>query len=164
MRRSLTALILAVALAALALPAAAAKPDRVPVEIPGNFLAFEAGTACEFPVHIDILVNREYVKTWFDEGGNPVRAQTNGSLRIRVFNDLTDESVDLNVGGPGRNLYVGDGTVVQLFLGHGLPIFEGVFYLTTGHHAFVVNEVDFSLIEVGEAHGQTDDVCAMLAG
>ncbi len=49
MRRSLTALILALALAAIALPAAAAKPDRVPVVIPGNFLAFEAGTACEFP-------------------------------------------------------------------------------------------------------------------
>ena len=164
MRRALTALILALALAAIALPAAAAKPTRVPVEIPGNFLAFEAGTACEFPVHIEVLVNREYIKTWFDDEGNPIRDQINGSLRIRVFNDLTDESVDLNVGGPGRNLYRGDGTVIQLFHGHGLPIFEGVFYQTTGHHAFVVNAVDFSLIEVGEAHGQIIDVCAMLAG
>jgi hypothetical protein len=39
-----------------------------------------------------------------------------------------------------------------------------VFHQTIGHHAFVVNATDFSLIEVGEAHGQNYDVCAMLAG
>lgn len=164
MRRPVTALILALALAAIALPAAAAKPTRVPVQIPGNFLAFEAGTACEFPVHVEILVNREYVKSWVDAEGNPIRDQTNGSLRIRVFNDLTDESVDLNVGGPGRNLYHADGTVEQLFLGHGLPIFEGVFYGTLGLHSFLLNADDFSLTEVGRAHGQIIDVCATLAG
>jgi len=163
MRRPVTALILAVALAAIALPAAATKPTRVPVQIPGNFLAFEAGTACEFPVHIEILVNREYVKSWVDAEGNPIRDQTNGSLRIRVFNDLTDESVDLNIGGPGRNLYNADGTVEQLFLGRGLPIFEGVFYGTLGLHSFLLNGDDFSLIEVGRAQGQILDVCAMLA-
>ena len=163
MRRPVTALILALLLAAVALPAAAAKPDRVPVEIPEEFLVFDAGTACAFPMHIEILLNREYVKSWFDAEGNSIRDQTNGSLRIRVFNDLTDESVDLNVGGPGRNLYRADGTVEQLFLGRGLPIFEGVFYGTLGLHSFLVNGDDFSLIEVGRAHGQILDVCAMLA-
>jgi hypothetical protein len=162
MRRPVTALSLALVLAAFALPAAAAKPDRVPIEIPGNFLAFPAGAACEFPVSIEILVNREYVKTWTDADGNPIRAQTNGSLRIRVINDITDESVDLNVGGPGRNLYQADGTVEQLFLGHGLPIFEGVFYGTLGLHSFLVDGADFSLIEVGRARGQIIDVCAMI--
>jgi hypothetical protein len=163
MRRVLPIVLAALTFAALASPAAAAKPSRDPLEIAPELLAFPAGAACDFPVHIEILLNREYIKTWTDADGNPIRDQINGSLRIRLVNDLTGASVDLNVGGPGRNLYHGDGTMSVVFLGNALPIFEGVFYLTRGFHSFEVNVADFSLIEIGPAHGRIIDACAMIA-
>jgi hypothetical protein len=162
MHRIATLLFVLVAIAASATPVAAAKPSRDPIVIPPEFLIFGAGQACAFPIHIEILVNREYIKTWTDADGNPIRDQINGSLWIRIFNDLTDASVDLNVGGPGRDLYNPDGSLTQVFLGHGLPIFEGIFYGTIGYYAFDLN-ADFSLDEVGAAHGRTLDVCAMIA-
>ena len=163
MRRVLSLVLATLTLVVLASPVAAAKPSRDPLVIPPEFLVFPAGTACAFPVHAEILLNREYIKTWTDADGNPIRDQINGSLRVRLVNDLTGAFVDLNVGGPGRDLYHGDGTMTVLFLGHALPIFEGVFYLTRGSHSFEVNVADFSLIEIGPAHGRIIDVCAMIA-
>lgn len=163
MKRIAIVLLVLVAMAAIASPVAAAKPSRDPLEIPEEFLVFPAGTACEFPVHAEILLNREYIKTWTDADGNPTRDQINGSLRVRLVNDLTGDFVDLNVGGPGRDLYHGDGTMTVVFLGRSLPIFEGVFYGTLGFHSFEVNVADFSLIEIGEDHGQIINVCAMIA-
>jgi hypothetical protein len=162
MHRITILLLVLVAMAAIVSPVAAAKPSRDPIVIPPEFLVFEAGQVCEFPVHVEILVNREYIKTWTDADGNPIRDQINGSLVVRVFNDDTGASVDLNVGGPGRDLYNADGSLTQIFLGHGVPIFEGIFYGTIGYHAFLLNP-DFSLDEVGVAHGRTFDVCAMIA-
>ncbi len=125
MRRSIGLFLAVAGLLAVASPVSAGQPSRDPVVIPPAFLVFAAGTACEFPIHVDVLVNRETIKTWTDRDGNLVRDIISGSLRIRVVNDVTGASTDLNVGGPGRDVYAPDGSLIQYFHGHGLPIFDG---------------------------------------
>lgn len=161
MRRSIGLFLAIAGLVAATSPVAAAQPSRDPVVIPPGFLVFAAGTACEFPIHVDVLVNRETIKTWTDPDGNLVRDIITGSLWIRIVNESTGASVDLNVGGPGRDVYAPGGSLIQYFHGHGLPIFDGVFYGTIGNHAFALG-ADFGLVEVGVAHGRIIDVCGLI--
>lgn len=161
MRRSISLFLAIAGLMAVASPASAGQPTRDPVVIPSAFLVFAAGTACEFPIHVDVLVNRETIKTWTDANGNLVRDIITGSLWIRVVNDTTGASTELNVGGPGRDVYASDGSLIQYFHGHGLPIFDGVFYGTIGSAAFAL-DANFALVEVGVAHGQVIDVCGLI--
>ena len=76
--------------------AAAAKPDRQPLEL-GDF-DFAAGDVCSFAVHVEFLVNREKVTTFYDRDGNVTRVLTTGSLLVRLSPvDDPDRTTTLNI-------------------------------------------------------------------
>lgn len=161
MRRLIGLIIAMGALATAVSPVAAGAPTRNPLSLPDS-ITFAAGDACAFPLTVEFVLNREYIKSWTDANGNPIRDAFNGSLWLRLVNDDTGASVDVNAGGPGGNRYNVDGSVTQVFLGHGLPIFSGVFYGTTGNFTYEL-DAGFNLVEVGAQHGRIIDVCSMIA-
>lgn len=77
-------------------------------------------TFCAFPVHIEILVNREYGKTSEAADGSTVIHVT-GRLVVEVANVDTGASITVNAGGPGTLMYSPDGTTLIFhFLGRSL--------------------------------------------
>jgi hypothetical protein len=162
MRRSSTLLLALACLAAAAAPVAATQPTRVALELPPpEFLVFPAGTACDFDIHLDVPLNREYMTTFTDRAGNVTREIVTGSLVIRIVNDETGAWAELNVGGPG--IYVHrDGSIAEAFLGHGLPIFDAIFYGSIGRHVFWLDE-NYQLVATGTTAGRSFDICALVA-
>ena len=155
--RRLIPLILALgALAAFVPPTAAAKPDRNASPIDG----FVIEGLCEFDVQLDILVDRFHATDFYDRDGNLVRTIYNGSIRIRVTNLETNVSVDLNVGGPGIDVYNADGTVTSTFLGLGIPLLTDS-NLTRGRFEFLFS-ADFSEVIATQSSGFTQDLCEVL--
>lgn len=155
--RRLIPLILALgALAALTAPAAAAKPDRYASPIDG----FVIEGLCAFDVQLDVLVDRAHVTDFYDQDGNLVRTLYNGSIRIRVTNLETNASADLNVGGPGSDVYNADGTVTTTFLGLGIPLLTDS-NLTRGRFEFLFS-ADFSEVVATGSSGFTEDLCEVL--
>lgn len=115
MRRVRLVLILStVMLLVSAAPVAAAKPLREFLPAP-EFIEFAAGELCAFPVRIDVLVNKEYGTTFFDESGQPTHTIVTGRLVVRLVNlDDTSASVVVNASGPGLVVYEGDNIRVTL--------------------------------------------------
>lgn len=141
--------------------AAAAKPDRQPLEI-GDF-DFAAGEACPFAVHVEFLVNREKVTTFFDRDGNVTRILTTGSLVIRVSPvDEPSNTLTLNVSGPSHQVFRADGSSTLTYGGRSVSLFPpGTFVLTAGR---AVVELDSAGEFVSVTNiGFETDVCIMLA-
>jgi hypothetical protein len=142
--------------------AAVGKPTVEPVVVPPEGLFLPAGTACEFDLQADFLVNREKITFFLDAAGNPTRVLTTGSLLVRLTNVEDDISVILNIGGPVQVTANPDGTATLVFLGRGIAFLDGVFYLAIGRHVFLL-DANGSLIEPGSKSGRSVDVCAMLS-
>jgi hypothetical protein len=122
---------------------------------------------CDFAVLAEVVVDNEYITTYFDKAGNPTRAHISGRLVVRLTNMETDASVVRNISGPGTLLF-GDRFVLKatgpwLFaflpgeLGPGSPpmliINKGQFWLgTRGGHQAILRQT-----------GTQEDVCATLA-
>jgi hypothetical protein len=161
--KRLTMLVWSVALALVpAAGASADKPTREPFPV-GNDV-FPAGVVCSFPVSIEVLENREKVTT-FSDG----RQLVTGTLKQRVTNLATGESLDLNTSGPATITPSADGSVLTisgrghslLFFFSGEPGGPGLF-LYIGHNVVtfdVVNDVVTSV----RATGRRIDICAALA-
>ena len=164
--RLVPALALALALVAMSVGSAAAigKPDRVPVELPDS-IDFAAGEVCDFAVHLVFTTNREYLTTWYDKNGNPIRDNYTGTLTIRITNlDANPpRSADLNIGGPGGDTYFADGSSFDDFHGHGFPVLPGFeFDQTMGNVRYAFDsEGNPTLLY---AHGRSVDACALVAG
>jgi hypothetical protein len=151
--------------ALLLLPASAAavgKPTVEPVVFPPEGLFLPAGTACEFDLQADFLVNREKITFFSDSAGNPIRVLTTGSLVVRLTNLEDDISIVLNIGGPVQVTGNADGTAALVFLGRGIALLDGVFYLAIGRHVFLL-DASGGLIEAGKKSGRSIDVCALLS-
>jgi hypothetical protein len=105
---------------AIAVPAAAVA-DTQPVRTPtGNVGGtFDAGVLCPFPVELTIITDNE-VTTTFSDG----RQITTGTLRVRVTNLATGESLDANVSGPVLFTPGPDGTATQVYTGNSLFYFS----------------------------------------
>jgi hypothetical protein len=157
MRRFLSPLLATAVLMLAAAPVLAVPPDRYASDLQD----FELSGLCEFDVGFEILVDRFHATDFYDQDGNLVRTNYNGSIRIRVTN-LSDPDtwVDLNVGGPGRDIYNDDGTVTALYLGLGIPLLTDS-NLTRGYFEFVFS-ADFSEVTATASHGFTEDLCALL--
>src|SRR4051794_30485302 len=96
-------LIAAVVLAAAIVPTAAAVPPaREPVPSPVDEI-IPAGLKCSFPLGVQLLTNREKSLT-FANGSQLVT----GTLKLRLTNADTGESLDVNASGPGRLTVDGD--------------------------------------------------------
>ena len=55
---------------------------------------------CEDPIGIKILADREKVREFVDQNGDPVRSLTTGTLKVQVVNLDTLDSLVLNISGP----------------------------------------------------------------
>jgi hypothetical protein len=133
MRRVGTVVILSIlVLIASAAPAAAARPTREFLPAP-EFIEFAAGELCDFPVRIDVLVNKEFGTTFFDADGQPTRTLVSGRLILRLVNLDTSKSTVVNASGPGLVVYEGDNIRVTL-RGRSLIFLpsDHLLYLNTG--------------------------------
>lgn len=160
MRRYLSIVLAAATLMLAATPALAVPPDHQD----GHLEDFDigAGDLCEFAVRFEILVDRTRSTDFYDREGNLVRTNYAGSIIARVTNLSDPDSwVDINVGGPGRDIYNADGTITSLYLGVGIPLLTDS-NLTRGYFEFVWS-ADFSEVTATAARGFTQDLCALLA-
>lgn len=160
MRRFTLALSLALVVAAiLAATASAAKPLRVPAQ--SGPIDLPAGIACSFPVHGEVVVNRQVVTTFSDGSW-----RATGAFVAAMSNALTGKSITLNVPGSvaffpnpdgtttfkgtGQNIYffgpgeMGPGQPGGLFLLDGLTtwVFDAQFNIVPGtfrHNGGVTN-------------------------
>jgi hypothetical protein len=163
MRRfAIVASLLAVLLVQ-SLPAWATKPVRE--RLPNADAVIEG--VCDFAVDIHVLVDNEYITTFFDNDGNPTHANINGHLVVRLTNLDTGDSVDRNISGPGT-LYFGE-TVVLKATGAWMFIFLPDMLGEGSPPMFIINHGQFWL-DFGEEFqtillqtGHQEDVCATLA-
>lgn len=165
MRRVPVALILStVLLLVAAAPAAAAKPTREFLPAP-EFIEFAAGELCDFPVRIDVLVNREYGTTFFDESGQPTHTIVTGRLVLRLVNLDTSDSVIVNASGPGLVVYEGDNIRVTL-RGRSLIFLpaDHLLYLNSGRVVeFGNGAIQPVVLPVISQTGHRVDYCPILA-
>ena len=142
----------------------AAKPDRVPLELPPS-LEFAAREACDFSLLVDFLANGGKTLTFFDHEGNAIRQIGTGTLKIRVTN-LADASVaplELNISGPLHTTLHPDGSATLIYGGRGISLYPpGTFVLTAGR-SVVELDAEGEVISVTNI-GTEEDLCVTLAG
>ena len=86
----------------------AGKPVKEPLPLPP---VIELPGVCpDFGIVADILVNREFAKTWSDAQGDPIRTITTGTLKVRLTNPDNGESIVRNISGPGTTIFHPDGS------------------------------------------------------
>ena len=124
---------------------------------------------CAFPVHGDILDNKEYVKVATFPDGTEMDKVT-GTVKVRLTNVTTGKFVDLNASGPGTTTFYPDGSFAIVSEGLGLAVFlpqdqqafgePGLIY-TAGRFT---RTVDSNFDTTSFTHdGALTDVCALLS-
>jgi hypothetical protein len=126
---------------------------------------------CGFPIHIDVIDDREY---WVQRTDNPDGSTTtrvSGTLKNRLTNLNTGASIDYNNGGPGTFTMYPDGHITFDFQGHSMAwiraahqakLGKPAFRLTSGGHVLGVVDVGGDIVELS-ASGQIVDGCALLS-
>ena len=125
--------------------------------------------ACDFPVLVDPIINKEYIKSFFDEDGNLERQIVTGRFVTELTNLDSGESMTVNVSGPVFFTFTGDTLTVGL-TGRSLLFFPPG-QLTTGQaYVRVTNgpnifEVDLTTGAITPRRESTNfvDVCEALA-
>lgn len=155
--RALVSTVLALAVAALLVPAAAAdKPGKEP--LPGG--EFTGQFCKDFEVTILVTQNNE-VAHIFSSGVVLIT----GVFKVDVTNLSTDKTLSLNVSGPGK--FSADGTTAEvggtwLLFGEAgqLPGPDPGILQATGRTVFTLGPNGITSIETS---GTTEDICAALA-
>ena len=155
------AILLGVVLALLSAPAASAdKPVR-------EFLPagdFTLTGVCPFPVGVEVITNNEFITT-FSDG----RQLVTGTLKVRATNLDSDESLDLNISGPGVITENSDGSVtieahgswlLWFFPGDLGPGSPGRLFVNNGHF---VQTFSSAGVTIDRQTGSQEDLCAALA-
>lgn len=158
--RSIFAALLLMAVSAT--PALATPPERGPLEL-GDF-DFAAGEACSFAVHVDFLVNREKVTSFYDRNGDVARILTTGSLVVKLSPvDDPEHTVTVNISGPSRQVFHADGTSTLTYSGRSISLYPpGTLVLTAGQ---AVVELDNAGAFVSVTNiGFESDLCLALGG
>jgi hypothetical protein len=140
-------------------------PHRVflpagPVDLPVGF--------CSFPVHIDVVANKEYGKITTMPDDTTIIKVT-GTFKVRVTNVSTGTSVLLNASGPGTITIYPDGSVTVDGTGHGLTLnpaaaaasfgLPGVLFTSGRYHETLDPTGTPTALSVT---GRATDVCAAL--
>lgn len=148
-----------------------AAADR-PIREPLSPASFTISGVCSFDVGLEDLVNKEYITTFFDKEGNVAMQIVTGTLKTRVTNLSTGESLDLNISGPGRTVLAPDGTATLTGTGRWLWILLPDFtppgvptglFLISGQQVAVFDAAG-NIVEFTVVGGQVVDLCAALAG
>lgn len=154
MTRLLTVLV-AVAVGALG-TATAASADR-PIREPLVLDDFVLEGSCAFPVLLEVIANKAHV-TVFPDG----RLHFNGKLFVRATNLENDESLELNISGPGFITPTSERGAGRglLLLRPGEALGPGLI-LVTGRVDIV--RAEDGLISGLNIRGSSTDICALLA-
>jgi hypothetical protein len=157
---SLSALLLA---AALAGPAAAAKPIKEPTPLDPSEIP--AGVTCDFAVRIESVGKPKSIT--FDRRDGALRVNSSGRIVSTITNVDTGASVTRDSSGPGRVsrnaaghivLRYGGATVFPLFdgdvTGRGLILFKGGTEFELGDDEFTVIRADLPV--------NVEDLCQTL--
>ena len=113
MRRVVYPLFLGLLLAAaVAVPAAAAKPERAFIEAPPP-TDYAAGVLCAYPVRIEAVTNQEYGIAFPVAEDGTQRTIVTGRLVMMVTNLVSHESLTVNVSGPGVFTFGADGLSID---------------------------------------------------
>lgn len=156
----------AVLASVVGVPMAAARNDPFHVYLaPSPF--FLDATYCGFPVHVDVLVDREYATSSTTPDGDTVLHIT-GSLRYRLTSPT--RSIDLNASGPADVIFGIDDSVTIVGRGTGLQPFTPDQAADTGMPglALFTGLTILRFDSIGDAglvrqRGIVRDVCAWLA-
>jgi hypothetical protein len=145
-------------------------PDREPVDIPSEFTFTDAkgNNPCDFAVLLTVLTNREVQTTFLHQDGT-TSLHVSGTLKVRLTNQVTGSSVDVNISGPLQLVNNSDGTQSQVSQGRSLWAFEPGIAPELPRLALISGRVvssfdadrNFSFQSVS---GQVEDLCAVLAG
>jgi len=120
----------------------AAQPTREFAPLPDQVLTYD----CGYEIQLTWPVDREYIKTFYDQDGNLARVIINGSATIVYTNTATGVSLTENAGGPAHYGFKSGGS------GEGHTAFNTFVF---------VGRID---VDNWTFHGHTlVDVCAALA-
>lgn len=138
MRRAVLSLIAATVLVLFAVAPAAAhgKPSREFSPLPDELL-IPSGESCDFEVSLTFPANKEYLLTFFDASGDPIRETITGKLVVTVTNTETGESVVVNASGPAHFDLVAEEFIAN---GHLLQWYPGALFLHAGRYDLATNE------------------------
>lgn len=164
---SLALALAAVVLSLYVIPSAHARSSlwspvpNGPFDLPAGF--------CAFPVHGDILVNREFMKVAILPDGTEVDTIT-GTVKARLTNVNTGKVVDLNASGPGTDTFYPDGSFAIVSEGLGLAVFPPQDQQAFGEPGLIYTSgrftrtVDSNFNTTSFTHdGNLTDVCALLS-
>ncbi len=161
-RRYLALLAVPVLVLAIATPVAAGKPDRQPLELPPE-LDLAAGDVCPFAVHVEFLVNREKVTTFYNRAGDVARVLTTGFLVVRLSPlDDPETSITINISGPSRQVFRPDGTSTLTYGGRSISLYPPGTLVFTAGQAVVELDAEGSFVSVTNI-GFESDLCTALA-
>jgi hypothetical protein len=127
------------------------------------------GDICSFDVAVNILENKEFTTSFFDDEGNLVRQILTGHFVVELVNlSNPDNSMIVNVSGPGIFTFEGETTTIetggQWFIaipaGDLGPDEPGIFVLTSGRWVVEITSDGTSIVS---RSGATQDVCALLS-
>jgi hypothetical protein len=165
MRRVLVPLFLGLLLAAvIAVPTAAAKPERAFFEAPPP-TDYAAGELCAFPVRIEAVINQEYGITFPVAEDGTQRTIVSGRLVMMITNLATDESLTVNVSGPGVFTFGADGLSIDgggnwLFYLFATDAGGPGIWVTSGRVRLEAGESGVTALTMPH---RTQDVCELLA-
>lgn len=165
MRRLIALLVPAFLLIPLsALPASAVEPVREPLFAED----FVVEGSCDFPVFIDFLEQKEFITTYFDQDGNPIRQTITGRLTHNLTNLDTGKTIFYNVSGPGHITFFENGSVDFVLGGRSsVFFFPGdvedlpLFFVNSGQVTIHLDP-EGNLIGVDQV-GHIEDVCQALS-
>ena len=148
----------------IAAPAAAARPERTPLELPPS-IEFAAGEICPFAVTVTFLENRGKDITFFNRSGDPVRSIGSGKLQIAMTNtdDPDEPTITLNVSGPIHTKFHPDGSSTSIYGGRSISLYPAGTSVLTAGRAIVELGPEGEFVSVTNI-GREVDTCALLAG
>jgi hypothetical protein len=142
----------------------ASAPVREPLEL--EDFVFDG---CGFPMFVDVVVNKEFTTTFFDDAGNPVRQIISGRLTSAFSNLDTGERIVRDTSGPGELTFNADGSATLDARGNWFFFFDpgdlpsgAVSPAFVTHGRFILTfEADGSQSIEGLT-GYVEDICAIL--
>jgi hypothetical protein len=164
--RKLVMVLLGAALVALpAGPALARGPIIEPA--PAGDALFPAGQFCDFPVMLEVLVNRERTITFLNDQGGLERQLIVGAFSYRLTNVTTETSREFTIPGPGTFTPNPDGSLTLVARG------PWIFFDPFGTHIYNAGRVvvigtpdptsGLLRLDIQSIVGHSFDVCELLA-
>ncbi len=136
---------------------------NTPADIPAD--------VCGFPIHIDVIDDREYWVQQTDSPDGSTTMRVTGTLKNRLTNLNTGASIDYDNGGPGMFTMYLDGHVIFDFQGHSMAwiraarqaqLGQPAFRLTSGGHVQGTVDAAGDILELSTS-GEVLDGCALLS-